>query len=100
MVYIIVYDGDEQKDFICGFGVNFEVLLCGEFYDCYICFLGEDVGFFGEVVCGIIGLCCDLGEDVCEVQIVGWVILLVLKWDLVVGGCIQYIFVYDDWILF
>ena len=100
MVHTIVYDGDEQKDFIRGLGVNFEVPLRGELHDRHIRFSGEDAGLFGEAVRGITGLRRDPGEDVCEAQIAGRATPPVSKWDPAAGGRIQYIPAYDDWTLF
>lgn len=59
--YMFIYDGDDQKDFICGLGLCFNVVQCDELYNCYICFVGQNDGLWGEGVKGIIGLCCDLG---------------------------------------
>jgi hypothetical protein len=70
MMHTIVFDGNEEQDFICGLGVQQEVLLKSEFYNRHIRLVGND-GVFGESVQGLTGLRRDVGEKAANAQIEG-----------------------------
>jgi hypothetical protein len=48
MVHTIIYDGDQQKDFIRGLGLVFDVLLDEQLYNRHIRFSGENGGLWDE----------------------------------------------------
>ncbi|MGC4073724.1 MAG: Tat pathway signal sequence domain protein [Nibricoccus sp.] len=114
MVHTIIYDGDEQKDFIRGLGVNFEVPLRGELHDRHVRFSGEDAGLFGEAVRGITGLRRDpdevtrgaaasrrqSGASICEAQVAGRPTPPLSQWAPAVASRLNYIAAYADWTLF
>jgi hypothetical protein len=50
MVHTIVYDGDEQKDFIRGLGVTFQVPMREEMQNRHVRFSGQDGGLWAEPI--------------------------------------------------
>jgi len=48
MVYTIIYDGDQQKDFIRGLGLVFDIPLDEQLYNRHIRFSGENGGLWDE----------------------------------------------------
>jgi hypothetical protein len=48
LVHTVVYDGNQQKDFIRGLGVRFTVPLREEVYDRHVAFGGQDGGLWME----------------------------------------------------
>lgn len=71
MLHTIIYDGDEQKDFIRGLGIRFSVPLTGALQDRHIRFSGENDGVFAEAVKGLTGLRRDPGKAVRDAQVQG-----------------------------
>lgn len=71
VMHTMIYDGDENKDFISGLGLRFNVPMKGELHDRHIRFSGEDRGLWGESVRGLTGLRRDPGEEVRMAQIAG-----------------------------
>ncbi|OMP75606.1 Tat pathway signal sequence domain protein [[Flexibacter] sp. ATCC 35208] len=71
ILHTIIYDGDEQNDFISGLGIRFNVPLEGETYNRHIRFTGEKEGVFAEAVKGLTGLRRDPGEATRKAQIAG-----------------------------
>jgi hypothetical protein len=55
MVHTIVYDGDEQKDFVRGLGLEFGVPLREEIQNRHVRFSGEDDGLWGEPIQPMVG---------------------------------------------
>jgi hypothetical protein len=55
LVHTIVYNGDEQKDFIRGLGVEFAVPLREEVQNRHVRFSGEDGGLWAEPVQPLVG---------------------------------------------
>lgn len=55
MVHSIIYDGDQQKDFIRGLGVHFDLPMNEEVYNRHIRFSGQDGGFWEEPAQPLIG---------------------------------------------
>lgn len=70
-LHTIIFDGEEEKDFINGLGLRFEVPLEDELYDRHIRFAGEGEGIFAEAVRGLTGLRRDPGEAVRQAQVQG-----------------------------
>ena len=71
MIHTIIYDGDENKDFIKGLGIRFSVPLKEALYDRHIRFVGENQGIFAEAVQGLSGLRRDVGRTALDAQIGG-----------------------------
>jgi hypothetical protein len=98
ILHTIIYDGDEQKDFIRGLGIRFTVPLSGELYDRHIRFTGEEQGVFAEAVKGLTGLRRDPGKAVREAQIAGQTVPGTLP--AAVADRLQYIPAFGDYTLF
>ncbi|GAO30303.1 hypothetical protein JCM15548_12565 [Geofilum rubicundum JCM 15548] len=72
LMHTIIYDGDEEKDFISGIGLRFEVPMhASELYDRHIRFTAEEGGLFGESVQGLTGLRRDPGQEIISAQLDG-----------------------------
>ncbi|MGS2762644.1 exo-rhamnogalacturonan lyase family protein [Sinomicrobium sp. M5D2P9] len=71
IMHTIIYDGDENKDFIKGLGFTFSVPMKDALHDRHIRFAGEEDGVFGEAVRGLTGLRRDPGAEVREAQLSG-----------------------------
>jgi len=99
-LHTIVYDGDEQVDFIRGLGLRFEVPLRGPLYDRHVRFSGaEGDGLFGEAVQGITGLRRDPGASVRAAQIAGEPTPPLSEWSERVASRLQYVPSFSDWTL-
>lgn len=55
MVHTILYDGDQDKDFIRGIGVVFDLPLKEELHNRHVRFSGENDGFWAEPVQPMVG---------------------------------------------
>ncbi len=55
MVHTVVFDGDEQKDFIRGLGVEFAVPLREEIQNRHVRFSGENAGLWAEPIQPMVG---------------------------------------------
>jgi hypothetical protein len=71
MMHSFIFDGDQQKDFIRGLGVQFEVAMRGELYDRHVRFVGEDGGLWAEGVRNLSGLRRNPGREVIDNQLAG-----------------------------
>jgi len=71
MTHTFVFDGDENRDFIRGLGVRFNVPMYDEPYNRHVRFVGQNGGLWAEAVQGLTGLSRDPGEDVRAAQIAG-----------------------------
>ena len=71
VMHTMIYDGDENKDFLSGIGLRFNVPMKGELYDRHVRFSGEDKGLWGEAVRGLTGLRRDPGATVRSSQVAG-----------------------------
>lgn len=100
MLHTIVYDGDENKDFIRGLGIRFEVPLRGALHDRHVRFSGQDDGLFAEAVRGLTGLRRDPGREVREAQLAGAATPPVSAWRPPVAELLKYVPAYADWTLF
>ncbi|MDR6562458.1 MULTISPECIES: Tat pathway signal sequence domain protein [unclassified Arcicella] len=97
MLHTIIYDGDENKDFIKGLGIRFSVPLNEPLYDRHIRFVGENKGVFAEAVQGLSGLRRDAGRVALDAQIGGKTVTQIP--DNVLKN-IQYIPAFGDYTLF
>jgi len=99
-LHTIIYDGDEQVDFVRGLGLRFEVPLRGPLYDRHVRFSGADGdGLFGEAVQGITGLRRDPGASVRAAQIAGEAAPPLSEWSERVATRLQYVPSFADWTL-
>jgi len=99
-MHTIVYDGDEQVDFIRGLGLRFEVPLRGPLYDRHLRFSGATGdGIFGEAVQGITGLRRDPGASVRAAQVAGVAAPPLSEWSDRVASRLQYVPTFSDWTL-
>jgi len=71
IMHTFIFDGDEQKEFIRGIGLRFEVPLRDPLYDRHVRFAGEGDGQWAEGVRNITGLRRDPGEAVRKAQLAG-----------------------------
>lgn len=99
VMHSIVFDGDQNHDFIKGLGLRFDVPLEGELHDRHVRFAGQEAGLFGEAVRGITGLRRDPGRTVREAQVAGRATPPLAEWDERVSSRLAYIAAYDDWTL-
>ncbi len=97
VLHTIVFDGDENKDFIRGIGLRFTSATRGEFHDRHVRFVGDADGVFGEAVRGLTGLRRDPGKDARDAQVEG---RAAGKISDVVSKLLQYVPAFGDWTLF
>ena len=71
MMHTIIYEGDENQNFIKGLGVRFSVPLKDELHNRHIRFVGEGKGMFAEGVRGLSGLRHGPGRDASIAQVNG-----------------------------
>lgn len=97
--HTFIYDGDDQKDFIRGLGLRFNVVQRDELYNRHIRFVGEQQGLWAEAVKGITGLRRDPGQAVRDAQIAGVATSPLSEWDERVTSRLQWIPVWNDYTL-
>ncbi|HEX6638976.1 MAG TPA: hypothetical protein VF033_15070 [Steroidobacteraceae bacterium] len=97
VLHTIVFDGDENRDFIRGIGLQFETPQTAELHDRHVRFAGDGNGLFGEAVRGLTGLRRDPGKPAREAQVAGTAVPGITP---VVQGLLQYIPAFGDWTLF
>ncbi len=100
MMHTIIYNANEQKEFIRGLGVRFSVPMRGPLHDRHVRFSGQDEGLFGEAVRGLTGLRRDAGAAVKAAQLAGRATPDVSTWNKGVSDRLQYIPAWADWTLF
>ncbi|WP_426337166.1 Tat pathway signal sequence domain protein [Pseudoduganella sp. R-31] len=71
IMHTFVFDGDENKDFLRGIGLRFEVPMRDAPHDRHVRFSGEDGGLWGEGVRGLTGLRRDPGAAFRQAQVAG-----------------------------
>ncbi|MDY0961047.1 Tat pathway signal sequence domain protein [Massilia sp. CFBP9026] len=71
IMHTFVFDGDEQKDFVRGLGLRFDVPLVDAPHDRHVRFGGEAGGLWAEGVRNLTGLRRDPGEAVRKAQLAG-----------------------------
>ncbi|MFT7723223.1 MAG: Tat pathway signal sequence domain protein [Roseateles sp.] len=71
VMHSFVFDGDEQRDFLRGIGLRFDVPLRDALYDRHVRFAGEAGGLWAEGVRNLTGLRRDAGAAVREAQLAG-----------------------------
>ncbi|QAY76275.1 twin-arginine translocation signal domain-containing protein [Sphingosinicella sp. BN140058] len=71
IVHSFIFDGDEQKDFLCGLGLTGDVPMADLPYDRHIRFAGSGDGIWAEAVQPLTGLRRNPGKDFTEAQVAG-----------------------------
>ncbi|PTQ69090.1 Tat pathway signal sequence domain protein [Pseudomonas sp. GV071] len=71
LMHTLVYDGDQQHDFIKGVGLTFAVPLNAPLHDRHVRFVGANGGLLHEAVRGLSGLRRDPGPGVVAAQRAG-----------------------------
>lgn len=99
ILHTIIYDGDQQEDFITGLGIRFNVPLSDELYNRHVRIAGVDNGFLNEAVQGITGLRRDPGQAVRTAQIQGEKTPDIDTWDTRVSSAIQWVPSWGDYSL-
>src|SRR5690606_36102376 len=99
MMHTILFDGDENKDFIKGLGFRFSVPLSNELHDRHIRFAGENDGVFGEAVRGLTGLRRNPGEAIKKAQLDGKITPPLNEFPENIAGGLQYIPAFGDYSL-
>ncbi|WP_341939468.1 exo-rhamnogalacturonan lyase family protein [Marinimicrobium sp. C2-29] len=94
-----VYDGDDQKNFIRGLGLRFDVVQRDELYDRHVRFVGENDGLWAESPKGITGLRQDPGKAVRDAQLAGRKTPPLSEWSPRVSGLLHYVPVWNDFTL-
>ncbi|WP_457326536.1 exo-rhamnogalacturonan lyase family protein, partial [Roseateles sp. P5_E11] len=80
VMHTFVFDGDDQKDFLRGIGLRFDVPLRDALYDRHVRFAGESGGLWAEGVRNLTGLRRDPGAAVREAQLAGRATPPVAQW--------------------
>lgn len=96
VMHTIVFDGDEQRDFIRGVGLRFDVPLRDPLHDRHVRFAGEQRGVFAEAVRGLTGLRRDPGNDARAAQIEGRAVPAIAP---AVEKLLHYVPAFGDWTL-
>jgi hypothetical protein len=96
VLHTIVFDGDEQRDFIRGIGLRFTAPQNAPLHDRHVRFAGEADGLFGEAVRGLTGLRRDPGKPARDAQVAGQAVPAITP---VVQNLLQYIPAFGDWTL-
>ncbi|MEO8063953.1 MAG: Tat pathway signal sequence domain protein [Pseudomonadota bacterium] len=96
VLHTIVFDGDEDRDFIRGIGLRFSVPLSDPLHDRHIRFVAENEGLFAEAVRGLTGLRRDSGKPARDAQLAGIAAPAISP---SVDKLLEYIPAFGDWTL-
>lgn len=99
VMHSFVFDGDPDRDFLCGLGLRFEVPLTDAPHDRHVRFCGEGDGLFAEAVRGITGLRRDPGASARAAQIAGTQTPAVDTWAPAVANRLELIPAWGDYTL-
>ena len=91
LMHSVVFDGDEQQDFIRGLGVRFAVPMHDAAYDRHVRFTSAAGGLWAEAVQTVTGLRRDAGDAVCAAQVNGKKLPDPATWGEGVGGLMEYV---------
>jgi hypothetical protein len=101
VMHTFIYDADENKDFISGIGLKFEVdFNKEELHNRHLRFVGQGNGVFAEAVRGLTGLRRDPGKAVREAQINGKRTTAVDTFAPTVSKRMDYIAAFGDYTLY
>jgi YetA-like protein len=96
VLHTIIFDGDEQHDFIRGIGLRFDVPLTDPLHDRHVRFAGEERGVFAEAVRGLTGLRRDPGKAARDAQLAGERVPSISP---VVADLLKWVPAFGDWTL-
>ena len=99
MLHTIIYDGDQNRDFISGLGIRFSMPMRDALYDRHIRFATDDGGVWGEAVQGLTGLQQDPGAEVREAQVAGRKTPPLESWKPGVSKGLDYVPAFGDFTL-
>lgn len=99
VMHTIIFDGDDERDFIKGLGLRFDVPMRGALHDRHVRFSGREAGLFGEGVRNLTGLRRHPGEAVTAAQVAGEATPPMAEWSERASTRLDYIPAYDDWTL-
>lgn len=71
LMHTLVFDADENRDFISAVGLRFDTPLDAPLHDRHVRFVGADGGVFAEAVRGLTGLRRNPGDAVLQAQVEG-----------------------------
>ncbi|TDE10582.1 exo-rhamnogalacturonan lyase family protein [Dyadobacter psychrotolerans] len=100
VMHTIIYDADENKDFIKGIGIRFNVPMEEEMHNRHVRFTGENKGVFAEAIRGLTGLRRDPGGAVKDAQTGGKETPAVSTFPQTVSKRLNYIPAFGDYTLF
>lgn len=96
MVHTIIYDGDENKNFIKGLGLRFSIPLKDELHNRHVRFVGEGNGVFAEGIRGLSGLRHGPGNNASIEQVKGQKVNITIPET----NTLQYIPAFGDYTLY
>ncbi|KAF4122017.1 hypothetical protein GMORB2_7610 [Geosmithia morbida] len=97
VIHSIVFDGDQDNDFVSALGIRLQVPLADEeLYDRHVRLAGQDGGFFSEAVKGITGLRRDPGVEVRAAQFEGRQTPNISTWDTRVSSRLNWVPSWND----
>ncbi|KAK9797612.1 hypothetical protein SCARD494_03441 [Seiridium cardinale] len=99
VVHTVIFDGDQETDFISGLGIRFDVPLSDEPYNRHIRVAGVGGGFLNEAVQGLTGLRRDPGAAVRAAQVAGQETPDTSTWDTRVSTRLQWVPTWGDYTL-
>ncbi len=99
IMHTIIYDGEQNHDFISGLGVRFNVPLADALYDRHVRFATDENGVWGEAVQGLTGLQQDPGAEVRQAQVAGRQTPPLPAWNPPVAQGLKYIPAFGDFTL-
>ncbi|WP_185236483.1 exo-rhamnogalacturonan lyase family protein [Teredinibacter franksiae] len=91
-----VFDGESDRDFIRGLGLQVDIPMRDELYNRHIRIVGEGDGIWGESPQGITGLRRDPGQVVRDAQVAGIATPPLKEWDERVSSRMHWIPVWND----
>jgi len=101
IIHTFIFDADENRDFISGLGLKFEINFQNEaLHNRHIRFVGENKGVFGEAVRGLTGLRRDPGREVRDAQVAGRKTPATDTFAPAVSGRMEYIPAFGDYTLY
>ncbi len=99
MMHSFIWDGEADKDFLAGLGVQFSVPLESDLHDRHVRIAGADGGFLVEAVRGLTGLRRDPGRPVRQAQFAGEPTQPLNEWSPLVSERLHLIPFWNDYTL-